>query len=142
MEEAESTHVGTTEVIAQRLEISRRELLDLGLRNPLLNYRLLRARGLEVVDEIPALVFRQLVQQGRAMAFLPLMDGEEVFEAVVRFRTVGDMSCTGSFESTASTLSEIIDEVSVSRVTERGASRADDLRAETAMEDRKKKGYF
>jgi sulfate adenylyltransferase subunit 2 len=74
--------------------------------------------------------------------YLALMDGEEVFEAVVRFRTVGDMSCTGSFESTASTLSEIIDEVSVSRVTERGASRADDLRAETAMEDRKKKGYF
>ena len=74
--------------------------------------------------------------------YLALMDGEEVFEAVVRFRTVGDMSCTGSFKSTASTLSEIIDEVSVSRVTERGASRADDLRAETAMEDRKKKGYF
>ena len=58
MEEAESTDVGTAEVIAQRLEVSRRELLDLGLRNPLLNYRLLRARGLEVVDEIPALVFR------------------------------------------------------------------------------------
>ncbi len=99
--------------------------------------------------KLPSVYFshtrRVFKRDGMLMAespYLALMDGEEVFEAVVRFRTVGDMSCTGSFKSTASTLSEIIDEVSVSRVTERGASRADDLRAETAMEDRKKKGYF
>jgi sulfate adenylyltransferase subunit 2 len=75
-------------------------------------------------------------------AFLGLMDGEEVFEAMVRFRTVGDMSCTGAFESTAVTIQEIIDEVSVTRITERGASRADDRTAEAAMEDRKREGYF
>ena len=63
MEEAESAHHDTAKVIAERLEVSRRELLDLGMRNPLLNYRLLRARGLEVVDEIPAQVFRLLVQE-------------------------------------------------------------------------------
>ena len=77
MEEAESAHPDTAKVIAERLEVARRELLDLGLRNPLLNYRLLRARGLEVVDEIPAEVFRLLVQEGRAMAFLPRMNGEK-----------------------------------------------------------------
>jgi sulfate adenylyltransferase subunit 2 len=73
---------------------------------------------------------------------LQLMDGEEIFEAVVRFRTVGDMTCTGAFESTAGTIPEIIDEVSISRITERGASRADDRTAEAAMEDRKREGYF
>ena len=99
--------------------------------------------------ELPSVYFshkrRVFSRDGMLMAespYLSLMDGEEVFEAVVRFRTVGDMSCTGAFESTASTLGEIIDEVSVTRVTERGASRADDLRAEAAMEDRKKGGYF
>ncbi len=67
---------------------------------------------------------------------------EDVFEADVRFRTVGDMTCTGAFESGASTIGEVIDEVSVSRITERGASRADDRTADAAMEDRKKEGYF
>lgn len=75
-------------------------------------------------------------------AFIERFDNEEVFEAVVRFRTVGDMSCTGAFPSTASTVRDIIDEVSASRITERGASRADDLTAEAAMEDRKREGYF
>jgi sulfate adenylyltransferase subunit 2 len=60
---------------------------------------------------------------------------------VVRFRTIGDMTCTGAVESPASTLSEIIDEIAASRVTERG-TRHDDKRSETAMEDRKKAGYF
>jgi sulfate adenylyltransferase subunit 2 len=59
----------------------------------------------------------------------------------VRFRTVGDATCPGAGESTASTLEEIIQEVASARVTERGA-RADDRRSETAMEDRKKAGYF
>ena len=60
-----------TDLVATRLEAARRELLDLGLRNPLLNYRLLRSRGLEVVDELPAEVLRILVQDGRTMSFLP-----------------------------------------------------------------------
>ena len=60
-----------TNLVATRLEAARRELLDLGLRNPLLNYRLLRSRGLEVADELPAEVFRILVQEGRTMSFLP-----------------------------------------------------------------------
>jgi sulfate adenylyltransferase subunit 2 len=70
------------------------------------------------------------------------MAGEAVFEAMVRFRTVGDMTCTGAFESSASTIEEIIAEVAASRITERGASRADDKTAEAAMEDRKREGYF
>jgi sulfate adenylyltransferase subunit 2 len=74
--------------------------------------------------------------------FLELMPGEEPFEATVRYRTVGDMSCTGAIESTASTLDQIIEEVAVTRITERGATRADDKFSEAAMEDRKKEGYF
>jgi sulfate adenylyltransferase subunit 2 len=74
--------------------------------------------------------------------FLERMGDEEVFEAIVRFRTVGDMTCTGAFESTAATIEQIIDEVAASRITERGASRADDKTAEAAMEDRKREGYF
>jgi sulfate adenylyltransferase subunit 2 len=75
-------------------------------------------------------------------SFIERMDGEEVFEAEVRFRTVGDMSCTAAVESSAATLLEIIAEVAVSRITERGASRADDRTADAAMEDRKRQGYF
>jgi sulfate adenylyltransferase subunit 2 len=68
-------------------------------------------------------------------------ENEEVVEKVVRFRTCGDMPITGAVESTAITLEEIIQEIATSRTTERG-SRADDKRSETAMEDRKKLGYF
>ena len=68
--------------------------------------------------------------------------GEEVFEETVRYRTVGDMTCTGAVESTASTVEEIIIEVAASRLTERGATRADDRVSEAAMEDRKREGYF
>jgi sulfate adenylyltransferase subunit 2 len=60
---------------------------------------------------------------------------------VIRFRTVGDASCTGAVESTASTIYDIVAEVAAARQTERG-TRADDKRSETAMEDRKKEGYF
>ena len=74
--------------------------------------------------------------------FLTLQPDEEAFERIVRFRTVGDMSCTGAVESGAGTLQEIIDEIAVSRITERGATRADDRFSEAAMEDRKKEGYF
>ena len=69
-------------------------------------------------------------------------DGEEVFEAEVRYRTVGDMSCTGAVRSSAATVEQIIAEVAATRITERGATRADDKFSEAAMEDRKKEGYF
>jgi sulfate adenylyltransferase subunit 2 len=74
--------------------------------------------------------------------FIPLLPGEEPFETTVRYRTVGDMSCTGAVESHAATLDEIIIEVAATRITERGATRADDKFSEAAMEDRKREGYF
>lgn len=99
--------------------------------------------------ELPSVYFshsrRVFERDGMLMAesdYLTPVEGEEVFESVVRFRTVGDMTCTGAFESSASSVAEIIDEVSATRITERGASRADDRTAEAAMEDRKKEGYF
>jgi len=67
---------------------------------------------------------------------------EEVREETVRFRTVGDATCTGAVVSTARTVTQIIDETAASRVSERGATRADDKFSETAMEDRKREGYF
>ncbi len=73
---------------------------------------------------------------------LPLLPGETPFEATVRFRTVGDMSCTGAVASTASTIEQVIAEVAASRTSERGATRADDKTSEAAMEDRKREGYF
>ena len=74
--------------------------------------------------------------------FVELGEREEPFQAMVRYRTVGDASCTGAVESTAGTLDEIISEVSATRITERGATRADDRFSEAAMEDRKREGYF
>ncbi len=68
--------------------------------------------------------------------------GEEVALRRVRYRTVGDMTCTGAVESAASTVAEIIEEVASCRTTERGATRADDRTSEAAMEDRKREGYF
>jgi sulfate adenylyltransferase subunit 2 len=67
---------------------------------------------------------------------------ETVMTRVVRYRTVGDASCTGAVESPASTPEDVIDEVASTRITERGATRADDRTSEAAMEDRKKEGYF
>jgi sulfate adenylyltransferase subunit 2 len=69
-------------------------------------------------------------------------DDEEVFEASVRYRTVGDMTCTGAVESGAASAEDIVLEVAASRLTERGATRADDRVSEAAMEDRKREGYF
>jgi len=73
--------------------------------------------------------------------FITLQDGEVPEERIVRFRTIGDATCTGAVESDAADLDAIIDEVAAARQTERG-TRADDKRTETAMEDRKKEGYF
>ena len=69
-------------------------------------------------------------------------EGEELETRTVRYRTVGDMSCTGAVESTASTSDEVLAEISISTLSERGATRADDKLSESAMEDRKKEGYF
>ena len=77
-----------------------------------------------------------------ASEFVELIDGEEVFTESVRYRTVGDMSCTGAVRSTASTLDDVVAEIAATRVTERGETRADDKVTEAAMEDRKVAGYF
>ncbi len=74
--------------------------------------------------------------------YLQPKPGEEVFETSVRFRTVGDVTCTGCVESEAVTVDEVIAETAVSRLTERGATRADDRISEAGMEDRKRQGYF
>jgi sulfate adenylyltransferase subunit 2 len=74
--------------------------------------------------------------------FVARADDEQVFETRVRYRTVGDMSCTGAVESTAQTVAEVITEIAATRITERGQTRADDRASEAAMEDRKREGYF
>jgi sulfate adenylyltransferase subunit 2 len=74
--------------------------------------------------------------------YIPRGEDEPVFAATVRYRTVGDMSCTGAVESAAATIEEVITEIAATRITERGQTRADDRTSEAAMEDRKKEGYF
>jgi sulfate adenylyltransferase subunit 2 len=74
--------------------------------------------------------------------FVELLPNETPFEESVRFRTVGDMSCTGAVRSTAASLDEVVLEIAATRITERGETRADDRVSEAAMEDRKKEGYF
>ena len=69
-------------------------------------------------------------------------EDEPLFDTKVRYRTVGDMSCTGAVESSATTIAEIIAEIAATRITERGQTRADDRTSEAAMEDRKREGYF
>ncbi|HKH24654.1 MAG TPA: sulfate adenylyltransferase subunit CysD, partial [Acidimicrobiales bacterium] len=97
--------------------------------------------------ELPSIYFahsrRVFHRDGMLMAvtdFLQAGEGEEVFEATVRYRTVGDATCTAAVESSAATLDEIIVEVAAARITERGATRADDKFSEAAMEDRKREG--
>ena len=99
--------------------------------------------------EIPSIYFahRRTVfrRDGMLLALIPpnvLLAGEDSIEATVRYRTVGDVSCTGAVESAAADLAAIVTEVAATRITERGATRADDQRSEAAMEDRKKEGYF
>ena len=98
---------------------------------------------------LPAIYYahrRQVFSRdGMLLAVHPFMGptaDEEVFETSVRFRTVGDVTCTGCVESNAATVDEIIAETAVSRLTERGATRADDRISEAGMEDRKREGYF
>jgi sulfate adenylyltransferase subunit 2 len=99
--------------------------------------------------EIPNIYFshqrRVFERDGMLMSETPLnpvREGETVEERTVRFRTCGDITLTGCVESTASTIPEIIDEIAIAKLTERGATRGDDRFSEAAMEDRKKEGYF
>lgn len=98
--------------------------------------------------EIPSLYLaheREVVDRDGVLLaksdYITLMEGEEYETKKVRFRTIGDMTCTGAIESEADTVEKVIAEVAAARTTERGA-RADDKRSEAAMEDRKKRGYF
>jgi sulfate adenylyltransferase subunit 2 len=74
--------------------------------------------------------------------FVTRGDDEPLQDISVRYRTVGDMTCTGAVESTATSISEVIAEIAATRITERGQTRADDRTSEAAMEDRKREGYF
>ncbi|HEU4655933.1 MAG TPA: sulfate adenylyltransferase subunit CysD [Capillimicrobium sp.] len=87
-------------------------------------------------------VFRRDGMLYAVSPFTELLPGEEPFEESVRYRTVGDMSCTGAVASTATDLETVVAEISATRITERGDTRADDRASEAAMEDRKKEGYF
>jgi len=99
--------------------------------------------------DLPSIYFahsrRVIERDGMLLAFsryIQLTEPEVPFHAEVRFRTVGDMTCTGAVRSSARTLPEIIRETATSRVSERGETRADDRFSEAAMEDRKREGYF
>jgi len=98
--------------------------------------------------ELPSLYFaheRKIFERNNVLYavedFMELLPSEKPFKASVRFRTMGDVTCTGAVYSEATSLDQVIDEIAASRTTERG-TRADDKRSETAMEDRKKQGYF
>jgi sulfate adenylyltransferase subunit 2 len=99
--------------------------------------------------EVPSIYYshsRQVFQRDGMLyalnPFVPLVDGETPFEASVRYRTVGDMTCTGAVRSHARTLEEVVAEIAATQITERGETRADDRVTEAAMEDRKREGYF
>ncbi|PZS16523.1 MAG: sulfate adenylyltransferase subunit CysD [Pseudonocardiales bacterium] len=99
--------------------------------------------------ELPPLYYahrREVIERdGMLLAntrFLSLLEDEKPFMATVRFRTVGDATCTGCVESSADTAQAVVTEVAAARITERGATRADDRISEAGMEDRKKEGYF
>jgi sulfate adenylyltransferase subunit 2 len=99
--------------------------------------------------EVPSIYFahtRQVFERDgmlyAASPYVQLIEGETPFEASVRYRTVGDMTCTGAVRSFATTLPEVVSEIAATRITERGETRADDRVTEAAMEDRKREGYF
>ncbi len=87
-------------------------------------------------------VFRRDGMLYAVSPYVERMEGEDSFTTSVRFRTVGDMTCTGGVESRAATIDEVVEEIAATRVTERGETRADDRFSEAAMEDRKRVGYF
>ena len=87
-------------------------------------------------------VFRRDGMLYAAFDFMERLEGEETFTETVRYRTVGDISCTGAVRSTAATLETVVAEIAATDITERGQTRADDRATEAAMEDRKREGYF
>ncbi|TQS42702.1 sulfate adenylyltransferase subunit CysD [Cryptosporangium phraense] len=108
-------------------------------------WRYIRDEGIE----LPPLYYAHrrpvVARDGMLLAvtrFLPLLAGEEPVSSLVRFRTVGDATCTGCVESAAATPDDVVAEVAATRVTERGATRADDRISAAGMEDRKREGYF
>jgi sulfate adenylyltransferase subunit 2 len=99
--------------------------------------------------QVPTIYFshtrQTFTRDGMLYAYRPgqeLLPGETPTRETVRYRTVGDMSCTGGVRSTATTIPQIVKEIAATRITERGETRADDKTSEAAMEDRKKAGYF
>jgi sulfate adenylyltransferase subunit 2 len=107
-------------------------------------WQYVRARALELPSIYYAHTRRVFERDGMLYADGPhgLRRGEPLISVTVRFRTVGDMTCTGAVRSTAGTVDEVIREVAGATVTERGATRADDRTGDAAMEDRKREGYF
>jgi sulfate adenylyltransferase subunit 2 len=98
---------------------------------------------------LPSIYFahdREVVERDRMLyavhEFLPVRAGEQSFTERVRYRTVGDATCTAAVRSDADTVEKVIEEVGATRITERGATRGDDRTSEAAMEDRKREGYF
>ena len=99
--------------------------------------------------EVPSIYFahtREVFERDKMLyatnEHMELLDSETPFELSVRYRTVGDMTCTGAVRSTANSLLEVVTEIAATRITERGETRADDRVTEAAMEDRKREGYF
>ncbi|MGH7483471.1 MAG: sulfate adenylyltransferase subunit CysD, partial [Longimicrobiales bacterium] len=129
-----------------------------GRKNPGENFRVFPLSNWTELDvwqyiareqvELPELYFcheRPVFERGGVLLahtdFVSLQPGETVRSRLIRFRTIGDATCTGAVESAATTIEQIIEEIAASRITERGG-RSDDQRSEAAMEDRKKQGYF
>ncbi|WP_405141853.1 sulfate adenylyltransferase subunit CysD [Sphaerisporangium sp. NBC_01403] len=105
----------------------------------------IRREGIEIPSIYFAHTRKVFERDGMLLADADVVnryEDEPTFETVVRYRTVGDMTCTGAVQSDAATVDEIIAEIAATRITERGATRADDRASEAAMEDRKKEGYF
>jgi len=99
--------------------------------------------------DLPSIYFsheREVIEHdGQLVAVSPFIridEGDKISRKQVRYRTVGDMTCTAAVESTASTLDDVINEIILTRISERGETRIDDKVTEAAMEDRKKNGYF
>jgi sulfate adenylyltransferase subunit 2 len=108
-------------------------------------WRYIDQEGLEIPSIYMAHEREVFARDGMLYAtspWVPRLPGEEPFVTSVRYRTVGDMTCTGAVRSTARTLPEVVAEIAATRVTERGETRADDRVTEAAMEDRKREGYF
>jgi sulfate adenylyltransferase subunit 2 len=105
----------------------------------------IRRENLEIPSIYYAHTLNVFERDGILLADSPYVargDDEPVFEAKVRYRTVGDMTCTGAVESNATEIADVIAEIAATRITERGQTRADDRTSEAAMEDRKREGYF